>query len=301
MTVDASKIHDASRTFRAVFMREMGQAPRPFENYCRIIPAKVKRIDIKWLARSAGVHEWLDERILGRAKAFEWHAQARKWANGLVVDGEDLEDDNLMVYGDQIADLADDFISHKMDLVFELVANGFDASKGLAYDGQYFFDSDHQDMPDGPSQSNVGTKALAEASFYEYRAKMRKIRKPNGKYAGLNPNKIVIPTTLEATADVLFRQRERSGGGDNPLYNAVEPVVEPRLDEVSTTAWFLVDDTKPLKPLLCHDRRDVTFRAQDQANADAVFDRDEYRYGADARYEFKYYFWQTMHGSDGTT
>ncbi len=66
------------------------------------------------------------------------------------------------------------------------------------------------------------------------------------------------------------------------------------------TAWYLLDTSRPLKPLIFQKRRDYALKAMTDANDEAVFLRDEYRYGVDARGNVGYGFWQMAFGSKQT-
>jgi len=69
------------------------------------------------------------------------------------------------------------------------------------------------------------------------------------------------------------------GGGDGP-------------------AWFLLDTSRSLKPLLYQKRQDYRFIAKQNANdSDHVFMRDEFLYGVDGRMAAGYGFWQMAYGS----
>jgi len=62
--------------------------------------------------------------------------------------------------------------------------------------------------------------------------------------------------------------------------------------------WFLLDDSRALKPILLQERRgfgDIV--ARDKVTDDNVFDLNEFRYGVDARYNVGYGFWQFAWGS----
>lgn len=301
--LDGHKLSDVNRAFRAVFLSALGQASRWSDLISERVPMTRGELRLKFAARSSGVHEWLDERIKSKLRAYETSLVAKKWANGLVIDGADLEDDDdaLGLYRPAIAEMADDFVEHKHQLCIDLLNGGFAGTKGLAYDGQFFFDSDHKDG-DGAAQTNVSALPLlnatsAPANFYTVRQQMRAIKKPNGLLANLNPTHIIIPQALEATADQLFRLPTLAAGGANPTYNAVEPIIEPRL--TSTTAWFLVDAAKPLKPIIHGDRRNVGMRSRTNPNDDPAYSRDQYEWGGDGRYNCAFYFWQLMQGSTG--
>lgn len=67
------------------------------------------------------------------------------------------------------------------------------------------------------------------------------------------------------------------------------------------TAWFLLDTTRVVKPLIKQVRRDFgDIVARDRVTDDNVFDFNEFRYGIDARMNFGYGFWQQAWGSKQT-
>jgi phage major head subunit gpT-like protein len=64
------------------------------------------------------------------------------------------------------------------------------------------------------------------------------------------------------------------------------------------TAWYLLDTSRVVKPLIKQVRRDFgELVAKDKPTDDNVFDRNEYVYGVDARMNFGYGFWQMAWGS----
>lgn len=66
--------------------------------------------------------------------------------------------------------------------------------------------------------------------------------------------------------------------------------------------WFLMDDARPLKPILFQDRQPFEFVARDRPDDPNVFDRKEFVYGIDARrnvgYSFPQYCWGSMQPLD---
>lgn len=62
--------------------------------------------------------------------------------------------------------------------------------------------------------------------------------------------------------------------------------------------WFLVDDSRALKPILLQIRRAMSsITAKDKPTDDNVFDRGEYKYGIDGRHNVGFGFWQFAWGS----
>ena len=196
--------------------------------------------------------------------------------------------------------MRDDFEEHRLQLAIDLLGAGFAASLGTVYDGQFLFDSDHSDGPGLPTQSNVTTAVLSETSFRAAQTTMWQWVKPNGKMANVNPDTLIIPPSLNGTAQDLFMRNIDANGATNMLFGAVKVIVEPRLEAQSSTAWYLLDSTKRVKPIVMGNRKAVQFRAAVNPNEGHAFERDELRFGADGRYNAGYGYWQAIYGSDGT-
>ena len=74
-------------------------------------------------------------------------------------------------------------------------------------------------------------------------------------------------------------------------------LVNPRL--TSATAWFLHVTSRPLKPFIYQEREKPVFVSQTDMQADGVFMRKEYKFGAEARAAGGYGLWQLSFGSTG--
>lgn len=68
--------------------------------------------------------------------------------------------------------------------------------------------------------------------------------------------------------------------------------------------WYLLDNSRSLKPLIFQKRRDYAFRALVNLDDDTVFMTDQFKYGVDARANAGFGFWQQAFASnqalDGT-
>jgi phage major head subunit gpT-like protein len=63
------------------------------------------------------------------------------------------------------------------------------------------------------------------------------------------------------------------------------------------TPWFLLDTTRPIKPIIFQKRRDYNLVSLDRPTDERVFMRNEYLYGVDARVNVGFGFWQMAYGS----
>ncbi|MDO8180159.1 MAG: Mu-like prophage major head subunit gpT family protein [Undibacterium sp.] len=65
-------------------------------------------------------------------------------------------------------------------------------------------------------------------------------------------------------------------------------------------AWYLLDTSKVVKPLIYQVRKDYSFVSMDKETDDNVFNRKEYVYGVDARSNVGYGLWQMAYASKNT-
>jgi phage major head subunit gpT-like protein len=68
----------------------------------------------------------------------------------------------------------------------------------------------------------------------------------------------------------------------------------------SGTAWYLLDLSRPIKPLILQRRKEPEFVAQDRTDDENVFMRKKFRYGVDDRKNVGYGLWQLAYGSKAT-
>jgi phage major head subunit gpT-like protein len=66
------------------------------------------------------------------------------------------------------------------------------------------------------------------------------------------------------------------------------------------TAWFLLDVSRALKPIIFQRRKPWEFVAKDNPRDDNVFDKNVFRYGSDGRHNVGFGFWQMAWGSKQT-
>lgn len=88
---------------------------------------------------------------------------------------------------------------------------------------------------------------------------------------------------------------------DHPVLDEDGNVVSvANTDGGAGTPWFLMDVSRPLKPLIFQQREAFQFVSKDQPNDDNVFNNKEFVYGADGRSNVGFGFWQFAWGSKQT-
>jgi phage major head subunit gpT-like protein len=84
-----------------------------------------------------------------------------------------------------------------------------------------------------------------------------------------------------------------------PFFSANHPmttssgasIVQSNLITGASPAWYLIDNTGGLLPLILQERQKFDFRALTRMDDSAVFDTDEFKFGLKGRFAFGYGFW----------
>ena len=300
MLVNKGTISAVFVNLLTIFNNAFAEAPSTWESVAMLVPSTGKQVDYAWLSNFPRMKKWIGEKAVKSLAASKYSITNDDWEATVEVDRNDIEDDNLGIYKPQ-AEMAGHSAKQLPDeIVFEVVNKGFTS---LCYDGQYFFDTDHPVA--GQSVSNRGTKRLsiaslaaAEASYGAARIAMGRFTDDEGRPLNITPNVLLVPVALQDVANLLMTMDKFADDSPNPYKGTAKVVVAPWL--TSDTAWFLLDTTKPIKPFIYQERKKPVFVQQTDPQADDVFNRKKFKFGAEARASGGYGFWQQAYGSDGT-
>jgi phage major head subunit gpT-like protein len=282
------------RSFRAISLDALGAAKPQWSKVAMEVPSTNKGNDYGWLGKLPRVREWIGDRVIQNLAAHGFTILNKDWELTIGVSRNDVEDDNLGVYNPLFQSMGNEMAMHPDELVFGLLAAGFTS---LCYDGQYFFDSDHE--VNGQSVSNVTDLVLSATSYGAARTAMQSLTDEHGKSLRITPNLLVVPPQLEDKGKEILLKERLANGEDNIYYKSAELLAAPEL-AAYPTYWFLLDTTKPIKPLIFQQRQKPNFVAKDNPEDDNVFMKKEFLYGIDARHNAGYGLWQLAYGSTGT-
>lgn len=299
MIVNRENLANLFISLKATFNNAFGAAPTVWQKIAMKVPSVTGQNDYAWLSRFPKMRKWIGDKNVKALEASKYTIKNDDFEATVEVDRNDVEDDNLGIYGPQAQMAGESSAQLPDEIVMGLVNGGFAAN---CFDGQYFFDVDH--VVAGASVSNKGvvalscsTLALAQASIGAARTAMKKFKDDEGRPLNIIPNVLLVPPALEDIALVLANNERLEDGKQNPYKGTFEVVCDARL--TSDTAWFLLDTTKAIKPFIYQERKAPVFVEQTDMNADNVFMRKMFRYGAEARAAGGYGFWQLAYGSTG--
>lgn len=305
MLINKESVGNLFISLKTTFNNAFAAAPSVWEKLAMKVPSTTGQNDYAWLSKFPRMRKWVGEKNIKSLEAFKYTVVNDDFEATVEVDRNDMEDDNLGIYGPQ-AQMAGESAKQLPDeIVFGLVNNAMITN---CYDGQYFIDVDHPvKQLDGTilSVSNKGTAvlscaslALAQGSLGAAEVVMMQFKDDEGRPLNVKPNILLVPPALKATANTLMTADQLEVGKPNPYKGTYEVVVDGRL--TSNTAWFLLDTTKPVKPFIYQERKAPVFVQQTDPQADDVFSRKKFKFGAEARAAGGYGFWQLAYGSNGT-
>lgn len=299
LIVNKSVLNDVFINLKTTFNKAFDAAPSFWQKIAMLVPSGSSQNDYKWLSNFPRMRKWVGDKNVKALEASGYTIVNDDWEATVEVLRKNIEDDTLGIYAPQ-AQMAGFSAKQLPDEIVVDLVNG--AFTNLCYDGQYFCDTDH--VVAGASVSNKGvaalsisTQAAAMASYGAARTAMMSFKDDEGRPLNVIPNVLLVGPALQDVAKVLVTADKLEDGKPNPYKGTAELVVDARI--TSTTAWFLLDTSKPVKPFIYQERKAPAFVQQTDMNADDVFMRGSYKFGAEARAAGGYAFWQLCYGSTG--
>lgn len=297
--IDRAQVENFFIALKTTFQNAFDAAPSTWEKIAMRIPSTTGQNDYSWLSNFPKMRRWVGEKHIKALKAYKYSIENADFETTVEAKANDIKDGNMFGYSLQAKTAG---ISAKQlpdEVVMDLVNGAFTEE---AYDGQYFCDTDHD--VGGASVSNKitavlssATLAAAQAGFGVAKTMMKKFKDDDGRPLNVTPTVLLVGPALEDTAKTLMTAKELEDGKPNPYVNSAEVVVDARI--TSDTAWFLLDTSKPVMPFIWQEREAPTFVQQTGDDSREKFMRGIFLFGAEARGEGGYGFWQLCVGSTG--
>ncbi len=262
----------------------------------------------KWLGQVPMMREWIGGRKAKGFNDFGYEIQNRKYEATLAVAIPDMERDKTAQIMTRIQELAQAANLNKWSLLAELIKLG--GSK-LCYDGQFFFDTDHQEGDSGV-QSNSITYDVADPAIPTAKEMQQAIfnsisqmlmfkndqGEPMNEFA--KSFMVMVPILYFQSALAAVTATQLDQGETNPLsklkengYN-IDVAPAPRLG-VGVGPWtdkfatFRTDS--PMKPFIIQEEKPLSMKHLDETSEHAIKE-DEVLFTVDSREGAGYGLWQ---------
>ncbi|WP_425099140.1 Mu-like prophage major head subunit gpT family protein [Tropicibacter sp. S64] len=140
MLVNAANLNDLRVGYSAAFQGGLDQAASQWPRVATEVRSTQKEQKYGWLGKMPNVREWVGDRAVQNLQQHDYAIKEKKLELTVAVDKDDVETDNLGIYGPMFTEMGRSSGSYPDTLIFGLLKLGFATE---CYDGQYFFDTDH--------------------------------------------------------------------------------------------------------------------------------------------------------------
>lgn len=305
MILNTANVKTLFVALKATYSKAFDATPSVWTQVATLVPSTTRENNYAWLDRFPRLRKWVGDKVVKSLTQHNYTLVNDSFEATVEVDRDDLEDDQLGIYAPQAQEAGFSAKQWPDELVFEALNEAFSAK---CYDGQPFISEKH---PNGTGKdgktvlvSNLGTAPLsaesldkAKASYGKARTALRSVKDTEGRPLNVTPSLLVVPPALEDMANALMTAERLDDGKTNIYRNTAKVLVVPWLSD--DDAWFLMDTSRAIKPLIFQQRKKPTFIAQQDMNAPDVFMRKKLKFGAEARGSAGFGLWQMIYGSTG--
>jgi phage major head subunit gpT-like protein len=264
------------------------------------IPSSRETEEYNWLGQASAMREWIGERVAEPFNKFSLSITNKKFEATTDISLDDLRRDKTGQIRTRIADMAVRTATHWNELLGTLITNGEAGTSGLAYDGQFFFDTDHNES--GTSQTNdltatevpaanvsttsVLTSTEAADVINQTVAYMATLTDDKGEPINQGPTSVTILCTKPghlAGLNNAIRLNNLSTGSDNNPVRALQALgfdiqvafAPQRITAADKLYFFFGAPGMGTTPLIRQTELDV----QAQLDTSEEFSRDVHRFG----------------------
>jgi phage major head subunit gpT-like protein len=186
--------------------------------------------------------------------------EPKDWYLTVQITQNEIDDDQTGTLESKFMGVLAAFQRHINDLVFTVLNAGDGGTYGTGITSEaYFFDTAHLYVggKNATSQSNLNTLALSDDNFDTAHVAMSLFKDDQENYYNLNPNLLICNTASRKIAYNITKNSQMSDTANRELnpYYGLDFLAVPQFD---STAWVLIDESYPVKPLFVAIRKRPT-------------------------------------------
>lgn len=267
----------------------------------------------KWLGMSPALREWVGGRQPKGLRENGMTITNKTFEATMNVLVDDLRRDKTGQIKLRIQEMADRVAAHPMSLISTLINNGTGSTNGLAYDGQYFFDTDHAEgasgtlknaltsaevsalnvtAPTAPTADELANCILGVMSyFYSYKDDQGEpINELARKFLVMVTPAMWGPAQTAVSSNLL---NTGSGSRDNPLIRmpGVSFDVVPNARITATDKFYMFRTDGRAKPFILQNEEALSVSAIAEGS-EHEFKNNEHLYGVKTIRNVGYGLWQ---------
>ncbi len=246
----------------------------------------------KWLSSLPAMREWIGGRNANRLDVQELVIRNKKYEATLEVGVDELRRAKIPAIQTRIQELATRASQHYAKLITEEIEAG---TTTVAYDGQFFFDTDHSEVESG-TQSNLlsidiaspsaPTAAENESMIFDVLENFMSLKDAGGEPLNSEMSSLLfmVPVNMFGSMNAALNSQtitDGSGTRTNAALNTgfqIDLVVNPRLSANDALYAFRTDSS--LKPFIVQE--EVTPQLSSLAEgSDLEFNSQVHKYGVE--------------------
>ena len=303
MSLQTASYQAVRRDLTIIFNKTAKAAKPIWPTFCTQVTSTGKYENYAWLGDLPGMREWIGPREFKQLRAADFLLKNRKWESSLEFLKDDIDDDQTGEFRPRIEALANEATYHPDELLFEVMNK---ASTEKCFDGQYFFDTDHQ-WGDSGTQSNIVSQTIVDAdkptaaefltSFHAGLIRLLSFKNDQGKpffrpkVEKLGNLVAVVPLNMYEAAEKAFAQQYVSGGESN--FSIERPTIVPSIYSGdsslggTSTKWRMYYTGGRIKPFVMQARKPLQF----QVKGDNDIEFQELKAMTEARYNVGLGMW----------
>lgn len=254
------------------------------------VPSTARSTRHVWIPSTGKFKKYVNEKDVQRLTARTWVVENEKYEDTIEISEEDVEDDQIGMLAVSARMIGNAAAKWPDDMIVECIQK---ASSTLAFDGQFFFDTDHpinQDKPELGIYSNLFTgMPLTDANFALALQYITTFKGENGRFIPITPLAMLVdPTNTQNARRILGADviAVTQGGGAAAVTNInkgeVPAITIPEFGNQPGT-WYMLGMLGGLKPFTVQVRKEPKTVALTDEQASNVFWHDKMVWGAKAR------------------
>ena len=166
LSLSSGKLKTLKTGFSAQFQegRLVAAKDASYKRVATVVPSSTSEEEYGWLQDIPQIREWIGDRHINSLQESGYAIKNRKFELTIGVNGDDIDDDKVGIYGPRFQMMGDESARFPDRLVYELMKSGFTAK---CYDGQPFFDANHPyTTTDGTTVTQSNYQAGAATPWY---------------------------------------------------------------------------------------------------------------------------------------
>lgn len=241
--------------FQTIFLKAYNAATPVWPRLATKTTSTGASEDYGWLGNIANMREMNGERMPKGLSTYDYTIKNKEFEGTVEVRQTDIDDNKIATKDALVTALGARAALFPDTLIFNLIQDN-----GLSYDGQNFFDTDHEEGASGVQSNDLSGAAigsattLTEAVYDTAKQVLAGFKDDQGEimYPEIGKPLMLVPLALETAAKKLFRTSV--GGGDSNIFaDDADVLASSRL--TNAKRFYLLNVAQGLLPFIYQERQ----------------------------------------------